>query len=231
MMKKIPMQKIMNCLSSSTKVLAGPTTLLACLMLASCSGMANYYNSDSQKRNQVEMIKIPYMINFPSDSSDLSDTAIKKLDMFMMKSNVSYGDELSIDFPLNRDGSLSEGNQKRMTFLSGLLKKRGLHLSPDVTPYGMSPTTDQARLLISRYVVTPPLCGDWSQPSTGNYENMNLPDFGCSTQANLGLMIANPRDLITGVDNGVPDSERAAKAVHAYRTKKPAKVSSGKAKK
>lgn len=214
----------MNCIS-------GSATLLACLLLANCSGVSNFANGDSQKRNEVEMIKIPFMITFDSGNSSLSDKAIQRLDQFMMKSNVSYGDELSMDFPLKRDGSLSEENRKRMTFLSGLLKKRGLHLSANVTPYGISPAVDQARLLISRYVVTPPLCGDWSQPSTGNYGNMNLPDFGCSSQANLGLMVANPRDLITGVANGVPDSEKAAKAVLTYRTKKPGKLSSGKAKK
>lgn len=200
---------------------------LACLVLISCSGSANFADGDNQKRNEVQMIKIPFMITFDSGSSGLPDAEIARLDRFMMRSDVSYGDELSMDFPLNRDGGLSEMSRKRMTFMSGHLKKRGLHLSSEVTPYGMSPAADQARFLISRYVVTPPTCGDWSQPSTGNYGNASLPELGCSNQANLGLMVANPRDLIIGTTNDVPDTESAAKAVHVFRTKSPTKISKG----
>ena len=223
-MKKTLIKNIKTCVT-------GSATLMACLILSNCSGSANFTDGDTQKRNLVEMIKIPFIMSFASGRSDLSGIAIERLDKFMMRSNVSYGDELSMDFPLNRDGSLSDENRKRMIFLSGLLKKRGLHLSPDITPYGMSPAENQARLLISRYIVTPPVCDDWSQPSTGNYNNVNIPNFGCSTQANLGLMVANPRDLITGIANGTPDSEKAANAVRANRTKKPGKLSSGTAKK
>lgn len=200
---------------------------LAFVTLAACSGAANYADGDNQKRNEVSMVRIPYVVTFPADSTDLSNDSVEKLDIFMMKSNVSYGDELSMDFALERDGNLSEQNQKRLSFLTKLLKKRGLRLSPEVTPYGMSPASHQARFLISRYVVTPPRCGDWSQPSTDNYGNASMPNFGCATQATLGLMVANPRDLITGVNNSMPDSEKASKAIHTYRTKKPAKASSG----
>ncbi|MCF6195559.1 MAG: CpaD family pilus assembly protein [Emcibacter sp.] len=213
--------------TSFSRLISTTGLILASLILASCSGAANFANGDSQKRNEVTMIKIPFMMTFEAGSTSLSDNAVRQLDMFMMRSNVSYGDELSMDFPLNRDGGLSDENQKRLAFLTGLLKNRGLHLAAAVTPYGMSPSPNKARLLISRYVVTPPRCGDWSQPSTGNYGNMNLPDFGCSTQASLGLMVANPRDLITGATGGSTDAEKAAKSIHTYRTKKPAKSSSG----
>lgn len=203
----------------------GLLSIVTCLVLASCSGAANFADGDNQKRNQVQMIKIPFMMTFEAGRTDLSDEGVTGLDNFMMRSNVSYGDELSLDFPLNRDGSLSDMSRKRLVFMAGHLKERGLRLSSDVTPYGMSPADNQARFLISRYVVTPPVCGDWSQPSMGNYANASLSELGCSNQANLGLMVANPRDLITGVTNGVPDTENSAKAVLTYRTKKPTKLS------
>lgn len=202
------------------------TVGLTFLALAGCSGSAQLSNGDMQQRNEVEMVRIPFMMSFDDGAASLSAPAIEKLDMFLMKTNVSYGDELSMDFPLQRDGGLSEQNQKRMTYLAGLLKKRGLHLSADVTPFGMSPGENQARFLISRYVVTPPQCGDWSQPSTDNYGNASTKNLGCATQAQLGLMVANPRDLITGVSNPVPNAEKAAKAVSAYQ-KKTSKASIG----
>lgn len=213
-MKKIVMKRIANYLSA-----------LACLALASCSGAANFTDGDNQNRNEVQMIKIPFMVTFGVDSPSLSDESIARLDMFMMRSNVSYGDELSMDFSLNRDGGLSEMSRKRMAFMSGHLKERGLRLSAEVTPYGMMPPAGQARFLISRYVVTPPTCGDWSQPSTGNYGNASLQELGCANQASLGLMVANPRDLITGATTRAMDTESAARAVLTFRTRKPTKLS------
>jgi len=205
--------------------ISGLISALACLVLVSCSGAANFADGDNQKRNEVKMIKIPFMITFDAGSSSLSGKSIARLDAFMMRSNVSYGDELSMDFPLNRDGELSEMGEKRMAFMSGHLKDRGLHLSSEVTPYGMNPGAEQARFLISRYVVTPPVCGAWSQPSTGNFGNASLSELGCTNQANLGLMVANPRDLIIGTTTGFPDTESSAKAVKTFRAKKPTKLS------
>lgn len=212
-MRKTVIKKIIHCISG-----------LTFLALAGCNNAANFANGDLQTRNEVEMVRIPYMITFVTDDSKLSDESIEHMDVFMMKSNVSYGDELSLDLPLQRDGNLSEQSHKKMSYLTELLKKRGLHLSAEVTPYGLSPNKDQARLLISRYVVTPPRCGNWTA-SNDNYTNSATSGFGCANQANLGLMIANPRDLIVGETNNVPDTESAAKAVHTYRTKKPTKLS------
>lgn len=192
---------------------------LAFLIVAGCNSSANFHDGDAMKRNAVEMVRLPFMIDFAQNNSDLSASEIDRLDRFLMKSQISYGDEISMDFPLQRDGSLSEQNKKRLTSLTALMKKRGLHLSQQVTPYGMSPPADQARFLISRYVVTPPTCGDWSQTSSSLYGNTNMQNFGCTTQANLGLMIANPRDLVTGISNNTPNAEKAAKAVFTYRTK------------
>lgn len=217
-MKKILKRKKMSNIS-------GIISALACLMLVSCSGAANFADGDNQKRNEVQMIKIPFMVTFVAGSSELTNESVKQLDMFMMRSNVSFGDELSLDFPLNRNGSLSEISQKRMAFISGHMKKRGMHISSEVTPYGLSPMVNQARLLVSRYVVTPPVCGDWSHLSTDNNGNNSLSELGCTNQANLGLMVANPRDLIIGTTNDVPNTESAAKAVKVYKTKAPTTLS------
>ncbi|NOZ43173.1 MAG: hypothetical protein GXP02_08440 [Alphaproteobacteria bacterium] len=191
----------------------------AFLLIAGCTSASNFAGGDAQMRNKVTMIRIPFMISFEKGRAQLSGNAMRKLDNFMARSHVAYGDELSMDFPLQRNGKLSEQNRRRLIFLSELMKIRGLHLSANVTPYGISPAPDHARLLISRYIVTPPQCGDWSQPSTDNYGNAPTPNFGCANQANLGLMVANPRDLITGVKTGLPDAEKIARTIQDYRTR------------
>jgi pilus assembly protein CpaD len=135
-----------------------------------------------------------------------------------MTSNIRYGDEFSMDFPLDRNGNLSELDKNRLAYISNLLKDGGLYMSATVTPYGMEPSVNTGRLLISKYVVTPPSC-NWSQPSYPNRENAPLANIGCSSQANLGLMVANPRDLIVGAEGGPPNAERAASAVERYQNR------------
>jgi type IV pilus biogenesis protein CpaD/CtpE len=44
-------------------------------------------------------------------------------------------------------------------------------------------------------MVTVPDCGDWSTSGTANWANVPQGNFGCATQRNRGLMIANPGDL------------------------------------
>lgn len=194
---------------------------LSCVMLtAGCaSNMANYNGVELQNRNEVEMVRVPYSIHFGNEVPEMSDPEITKLNRFLATSNVAYGDEFSMDFPLDRNGNLSEIDQKRQQYVSDLLKNSGLYLSANVTPYGMEPSPNTSRLLISKYVVTPPECGDWTQNNYPNYENAPLNNLGCATQANLGRMVANPRDLVIGATGATSDAEQSASAVERYRTR------------
>ncbi len=190
------------------------------IMVAGCSNrsITSFTGVETNNRNEVEMVRIPYIINFVADSNDVNNVEIAKLHLFLNNSDVSYGDELSMDFPLMRNGELSDLNKERMTSISAILKNRGLYMASNVTPFGMEPDENTGRLLISKYVVTPPTCGNWSQPSYPNYNNAPMSVLGCASQANLGLMVANPRDLITGQKGGPANAERAAKAIENYQS-------------
>jgi pilus assembly protein CpaD len=63
-----------------------------------------------------------------------------------------------------------------------------------------------ARLAYNRREVEPPVCGDWSEDLGRNHERVHYPNFGCATQRNLALMVANPRDL----QKPAPEDTRSA---------------------
>lgn len=195
---------------------------LSCMIFATgCSNgnLSNYTGVEPQNRNEVEMVRIPYNIRYNAEEASISNAEIAKLNLFLSSSNIIYGDEFSMDFPLDRYGNLSELDGERLAYTSNLLKDSGLYLSATLTPYGMEPSPNTGRLLVSKYVVTIPDCGDWTQPSTPNYQNAPLANLGCASQANLGLMVANPRDLIIGAEGGAPNSERTAGAVERYQNR------------
>ncbi len=51
------------------------------------------------------------------------------------------------------------------------------------------------RMSYNRREVDPPVCGDWSENLGRNHQRVHYPNFGCATQRNTALMVANPRDL------------------------------------
>jgi len=73
--------------------------------------------------------------------------------------------------------------------------------------------------VVTRHVVRPPECPDWSQPSTPNYGNAVSSNFGCSVRNNLAAQIANPRDLIQGQAYPGGTADGASKAIDAYRNR------------
>lgn len=189
------------------------------MLLTGCSNtMANYSGVEPQNRNKVEMVRFPYSMKFETGKADLSKMEIVKLNNFLGASNITYGNEFSMDFPLDRNGNINALDQERLNYVSNLLKESGLYMSSTVTPFGMEPPVNTGRLIVTKYVVTLPECG-WSQVSYPNPQNAPLTNLGCSTQANLGLMIANPRDLINGQKGGPYNAERAAFAIERYQNR------------
>ncbi len=195
------------------------TVSCAFLLTGCATNLAHFNGVEQQTRNEVEMVRIPYNIRFADGETALSEREIIRLNHFLRTSNITHGDEFSMDFPLDRNGELSETDTKRLTYLSNLLKDSGLYLSGGVTPYGTEPSVNEGRLLITKYVVTTPECGDWSQKPYPNHENAPISNLGCANQANLGLMVANPRDLIIGETGASVNAERMAGAVERYRNR------------
>ena len=68
-----------------------------------------------------------------------------------------------------------------------------------------------------RSIVLPPSCADWSQPSASNPANHPTGALGCANAFNLGLMVAEPGDLVRGREAGAADGEAATLAIQRYR--------------
>jgi pilus assembly protein CpaD len=64
------------------------------------------------------------------------------------------------------------------------------------------------RVSYMRYVAEPPQCGDWSTNLSDDPMNLPYPNLGCAQQRNLGVMIANPSDLLGPRSETARSSER-----------------------
>lgn len=72
-------------------------------------------------------------------------------------------------------------------------------------------------LSYTRYVATPPVCGDWSSTRVRDFKNLSSPNYGCATQNNLAAMIADPRDLTQPADETPADANARTRMIGAYR--------------
>lgn len=78
----------------------------------------------------------------------------------------------------------------------------------------------RVEVVLERYLVTLPGCPDWSRQSGTDFDNLPLSNFGCATETNLGLMIAEPKDLVRGRPLGPADGVQQAEGIVRYRTGK-----------
>lgn len=71
-------------------------------------------------------------------------------------------------------------------------------------------------LTYDRLAVVAPPCGDWSEHVVRNPQNLPSNNFGCASQRNLAVMVANPTDLLYPATETPRMSERRAAAFKAY---------------
>jgi len=108
----------------------------------------------------------------------------------------------------------------------GLAEQRKIAISRELLAYGIVADTspfgnvpaNRAVLGIGRYAVTLPPCPNWSESPNSEYTNAYRSNWGCAAATNLGLMVANPADLISSRALAPADGMPAVTAVQRYLT-------------
>lgn len=76
---------------------------------------------------------------------------------------------------------------------------------------------NQARIDVAYASVITPHCPDWRVSPVTSFSNTTQGNVGCSTVTNLGLMVADPRDLERGSGKVHPDADRNSAVLKKYR--------------
>jgi pilus assembly protein CpaD len=187
-------------------------TLLGTLLLA--GGCASQISSRSgiqaPKANEVELSVTSHPVRFAPGAAAIGDDEARHLLAFLASVAAGYGDDITLA------SSGQKPSAQRLAAIQHILKRQGLSaVSVTADP---SAGEDAVTLTVSRYTVTVPRCPDWSTVEADGYTNTPPSNFGCATTVNLGLMVANPRDLDRGSPMGGADADYAARSVELYRT-------------
>ena len=214
-------------MSSSRFVTATARVALvsAGLALAACATPVEQWQPvQAPKTNTVEFVRLNHTVRFAPGAAVPAPIETRRLMNFVDDAEIAGGEEIYLDaVPTDR---LS---QARQASIRRLLSQRGIRAitMPAVAGAGSERLAlgDEVALQVERYVVTPPACPNWSKPTGGDPTNTVASNFGCATTTNLGLMIANPRDLLSGQKPGPADADPALRAVRNYRAGKPVRLS------
>jgi len=200
------------------------TSLLAALAgiaiagaLAGCAPSlqnSQWSGAESPKHNQVLLLHQTYDVRFDPGKDALSPAEQKRLAEFVANEDIGHYDEITLASGNGADAKSAGLAARRAASVAAYL--RGLHLksAPDGV---LAAPVDQVTISIARYVVVTPQCPDWRKPSEDDPGNTPSSNLGCANETNLGLMVADPRDLVVGKDLAPSDADHSDAAVQRYR--------------
>ncbi|MFQ5970771.1 MAG: CpaD family pilus assembly lipoprotein [Alphaproteobacteria bacterium] len=183
--------------------------------LAGCAPTSTDYSpAEARTENEVVWVNLTHEVGFAPGTLELSGVEQLRLDQFLGQVSATHLDALTID-PGAPVDAVAEA---RINAISDHLRERVPAAQPGVRSIGLEPgARDILRVVVGRYIVVPPDCPNWGQPSNRNPGNLQSSNFGCATTVNLGLMAADPGDLIRGRPLSPADGAAASLAIERYR--------------
>lgn len=201
-------------------LLRGPAlAVLVLVVVAACTPQsAQWSPQQSPKENKVLYLRQTHMARFEPGSDRLSQEERRRLTAFMRRQAAGYGDRITVTTaadPTHPDSQRLAS--RRGDAVAAYLDRLGIRATVRAKPDPDPGPRDAVTVVIGRYVVIPPACPDWTKRADGDPGNTQSSNFGCATATNLGLMVADPADLLVGRRAPVSDGERAARAIDRYR--------------
>ena len=110
-------------------------------------------------------------------------------------------------------------NQARKDALAHMLSKMGYGKAIRFEP-SASVKRGTAWIDVAYLAVAVPDCPDWRMSPVTSHSNTTQGNFRCAEATNIGLMIADPHDLVRGTGDVTIDTERSSKGIQDYNSGK-----------
>lgn len=191
---------------------------LLALGLGACAPETSVYTPvQSPKENKVTFIRLGHEVKFAASDTRLAPAEAERLAAFLRRSAVGYGDRVALILPDRGNARVHDARRQAVALA---LADHGILTSPIGPIEGVAAAPDSVLITVGRYVVTPPACPDWSKTPGYDVANRAASNFGCANAVNLGLMVADPGDLVAGRVPGPGDGDQNTLAIQRYREDK-----------
>jgi pilus assembly protein CpaD len=180
--------------------------------LQACDSPGEWTASEAPRQMRVDFQRLTHTAAFPPGGSALTRGEQESLAAFLQAAEVTTDDPVYLEA-----AGENQVNASRISALARELSRQGYAVA--TLPSARDAVPANALLVVvERYVVTPPECPNWTKSASDDHDNGNASNFGCSNLTNLGLMVANPRDLVIGRPLGPAEATAASLAIQRYRT-------------
>ena len=189
--------------SLGTKLLAASAvalTMAGCKTIEDPTRVAGWTLIDSSQRHPILVSQEPttQLIRIGRGSNGMSSAQRAQLANFAdhYRATDSGNSRLVVSVPSGAANEVSA--MQAVGEIRSMLTDQGFaEASISVEAYSAEGAADPPiRVSYLRYVAEPPQCGDWSTNLADEPMNLPYPNLGCAQQRNLGVMIANPADLL-----------------------------------
>jgi pilus assembly protein CpaD len=178
------------------------------LLVGACAPVTTYTDAEAPKNLKLDTATTRLDLRFAPGSAALAGADAAHLRQLAANGSISPSDRVTI--AAAGPPALAE---QRVATVSSLLQHYGV--VPIAQPLAQVPP-ERAVLEVVRTLVTLPPCPNWSKPSGTDFGNQPSSNFGCATETNLGMMVANPSDLANALPVGGAAGQPAAAAVNRY---------------
>lgn len=232
--KTTNIDRIRPLFSRSTIFATAIVSLSACAPFSSnIDTTRGWLPASSPKKVEVDQAQYRHVIYFNTDKDEIRAEERDRLLAFMAAVNPSGHDNIRLEGHADEranDVYNIELAARRINAVKEFLVEHDLdNASVQASTFGerfpASPGSNEqawsrnrrVEIVLERFVVTPPACPNWSRRSGLDYANQPHSNFGCATETNLGLMVANPSDLVRGRKLGPADGVHQAEGIVRYR--------------
>jgi pilus assembly protein CpaD len=181
------------------------------LLVAGCTPTTSEWTpAEAPKTPRVDFVRLQHEAVFKPGSPDLAGGEAGSLASFLNQAGVTSEDHVYFEAASDDRLSLS-----RIGNLAKVVDRQGVGAQTLPPAAGLAP--DRIRVVVERYVVTPPNCPNWTAPAVGDHGNQPGSNFGCADATNFSLMVADPRDLVIGRTPDPVQGDAAFAGVARYR--------------
>jgi pilus assembly protein CpaD len=168
-----------------------PLFVIAFLALAACRPAATEWTeSEAPKYLRLDNASATVNVRFAPGSAHLLPADAARLRAMVATGAIQPSDRVRV--AVGGGPALAEA---RRDAISAALLPYGVVTSPSVLT-GID--SNHAVVEVGRYLVTTPPCPNWSKAPGTDFTNSFPSNWACATQTNLGQMVANPSDLVSG---------------------------------
>lgn len=181
------------------------------LFLGACAPVTTYSDAEAPKNLRLDSTTTEVDVRFAPGSATLAVADAARLRQLAATGGIVPSDRVTV-----AAAGAPGLARARVAAVSALLLRYGV-VAVAEPPGGATPP-NRAVIAVGRTLVTLPACPNWSKASNSDFANQPSSNFGCATQTDLGLMVANPGDLAEGLPAGAAAGKPAAAAVERYLT-------------